>query len=100
MKTGSSMIMQGVKKLTPQNCFSELKTHLTRATVTFDYAFKEYSDEEHKLREDEPTRIDQEEPFQALMFEEVEASEDQLAASKLLLQEYAGKFCNDGDKWI
>ena len=34
------------------------------------------------------------------MFEEVEASEEQLAASKLLLQEYAGKFCNDGEKWI
>jgi len=55
--------MQGVKRLTPQTCFSQLKTHLTRATVTFDYAMKELTAEELKLREKEPTRIDKLEPF-------------------------------------
>ena len=40
----SGMIMQGVKKLSPQTCFSELKTHLTRATVSYDYSFKEYTE--------------------------------------------------------
>ena len=70
MKGGK--IIQGVAKLTPETAFSKLKTHLTRATVTFDYAFKDYSEEELKLREDEPTRIDAKEPFQALIFEETE----------------------------
>ena len=55
--------MQGVRKLTPQTCFAELRTHLTRATVTFDYKFKDLSEEELKLREDEPTRIDVKEPY-------------------------------------
>ena len=37
---------RGVQKLTAQNAFSELKLHFTRATVTQDYAFKDYSDAE------------------------------------------------------
>ena len=59
----SSRVMQGVTKLTSETAFRELRTHLTRATVTFDYAFKDYSEAELKLREDEPTRIDAKEPF-------------------------------------
>ena len=54
--------------------------------MTFDYAFKDYTDEQKKLREDEPTRIDKEEPFQALMFDETESSDvEQSEATQMLL---------------
>lgn len=98
MKRGGDFIVQGVKKLSPETAFGDLKKHLARATVTFDYGFKDYSEEEAKLREDEPTRIDNDEPFQSLMFNEVEAGDT--AASELLLQEYAATFCRDGQRWV
>ena len=61
--------------MTAQNAFSELRQHFVRATVTFDYAFKDYTEDEVKLRLDEPKRIDQEEPFKALIFQETELKE-------------------------
>ena len=61
-----------VNKLTAYNAFSELRQHFTRATVTFDYAFKDYTEDEAKLRLEEPKRIDQEEPFKALIYHETE----------------------------
>ena len=96
----AAFALQNVKKVNPQNAFSELRRHLTRATVTFDYAFKDYTDEQKKLREDEPTRIDKEEPYQALMFDETEADDEQSEAQQMLLQEYAATFCRDGERWI
>ena len=100
MKAANQMLMQGVKRLNPQNCFAELKTHLTRATVTFDYSFKDYSEDELKQREEEPTRIDKEEPFQALIYEEVGPAEEGQAAQEMLLHEYAATFCRDGERWV
>ena len=42
-------------KLTAQNCFSELRKHLTRATVTHCYAFKkeEQARDQGELDEDD-----------------------------------------------
>ena len=100
MKTGPSMLMQGVKRLTPQNCFAELRTHLTRATVTFDYAFRDYTEAELQKREEEITRIDKEEPFQMLIYDESEPAEEGRAAQEMLLHEYAATFCRDGERWI
>ena len=91
-------MVQGVKKLSAESAFGELRRHMARATVTYDYGFKDYSEEELKLREDEPTRIDESEPFQSLMFEETEQSDT--AASEMLLQEYAATFCRDGERWV
>ena len=68
--TKATFLLQNVPKLSAETAFAHLKTHLTRATVTFDYEFREYTEEELKLREDEPERIDSQEPFQALIFEE------------------------------
>ena len=59
----SAVVVQGVKKVSAQTAFSELRRHLTRATATFDYKFKDYSEAELKLREGEPGRIDTKEPF-------------------------------------
>lgn len=86
--------------MTAQNAFGELKLHFTRATVTFDYAFKDYSEDELKVREDEPMRIDQEEPFRALMFDEVEPSQDTIKADEADLREFFVKFTKDGERWI
>lgn len=76
-----------------------MKGHFVRATVSYDYGFKEYTEDEQKLREDEPTRIDQEEPFRALIFEELEPSKD-VKAGEEDLQEYLTKFTVDGDRWL
>ena len=100
MKAANQMLMQGVKRLNPQNCFAELKTHLTRATVTFDYSFKDFSEDELKQREEEPTRINKEEPFQALIYEEIGPAEEGQAAQEMLLHEYAATFCRDGERWV
>jgi len=64
--------------------------------VTYDYAFKDYSEAEAKLRDDKPGAIYEKEPFQALIYEEAEPKEGLEGE----LQEYASNFCRDGELWI
>ena len=54
------------------------------------------------MRQDEPERIDSEEPFQALIFEEVSEAESSapIEANEMLVSPYAVEFCWDGEKWI
>lgn len=73
---------RGFKQLTTQNAFSELRLHLTRATVSYDYSFVDYTEDEVQEREGEPAFIDQEEPFRALIFEEIEPSQETLDAAE------------------
>lgn len=59
------------------------------------------SEAELKEREEEPTRIDKTEPYQALIFKETEPAESETTIAKeMLLGEYAATFCKDGERWI
>ena len=105
MSMSSNCVIQGVKKVTAQTAFSELRKHLTRATVAFDYSFKEYSETELKVRENEvSTEIDAKEPFQMLIFEEIEAVDADITSdddSKVEdVSGFAAQFCRDGQRWI
>lgn len=65
--------------------------------MTYDYKFKEPTEAELKVRENEPTRIDLKEPYMGLIYDETEVNEDNSAAQEMLLNDYAATFCKDGE---
>ena len=67
-------------KLTAQTCFSELRKHLTRATVTHCYAFKK--EEQDEEEEAEQTKMNSADPYKSFIFEEVDFNEDESASQE------------------
>ena len=91
-------IAQSAPKLTPLTVIRELRQHFYRATVAFDYKFKEVTKEEYEEWEKECTNIDKEMPFKSFIFEELPQSTPEKA--DFVLQPTFEDFCKDGSNWI
>ena len=90
-------------RLTGQTAFSELRKHLTRATITHCYAFKDQEVDNADMNSDEDrTKMNSADAYKCFIFDEEEfrGGEKEIQDFEGQLDAQVAKFCKDGERWI